>query len=101
MATDAEIATLRRMTALTDQDETYTDSLLGGLIDDLGFNSAAAQVWKERAAGAAGLVDITESGSSRSLSQLAKSYLSMASAITPAEEPTTTGRSFTVGVDRV
>lgn len=102
MATESEIAALRRATALQVDDPVYTDSLLGGLIDDLGFNSASATVWREKAASVAGLVDTTESGSSRSLSQLRKGYLEMASGANPSAEPEVVGgMSFTVPVERV
>jgi hypothetical protein len=101
MADADQIATLRRMTALADDDPVYTDSLLGGMIDDLGFEAAAAQVWREKAAVVAGLVDTTESGSSRNLSQLRKGYLEMASAINPQTPAETGGISYTVGIERV
>lgn len=100
MATESEIARLRRMTALDASDATYTESLLGGMIDDLGFENAASQIWREKAAAAAGLVDMSESGSSRSLSQLRKGYLEMATAVNPSTEAVT-GGSFTVGVERI
>lgn len=100
MASDSEIATVRRMTALAVDDDVYTDSLVGGMIDDLGQTAAVGQIWREKAAATAGLVDITESGSSRALSGLRKGYLEMASAIQP-EEKTEAARSFTVGIDRV
>lgn len=99
MATTDEIAMLRRMTALDADDAVYTDSLLGGMIDDLGIEAAVKQVWREKAAAVSGLVDITESGSSRALSGLRKGYLEMATSI--EEETTSTGRSFTVGIERV
>lgn len=99
MATDTQIAQLRRMTALSEDDSVYTDSLLGGMIDDLGIDPAAKQIWREKAATASGLVDVTESGSSRSLSQLRKGYLEMATATEP--EATVTKRSYTVEIERV
>ena len=99
MASDDQIARLRRMTALDANDPVYTTSLLGGMIDDLGFEAAAAQVWKEKAATVAGLVDTTESGSSRSLSQLRKGYMEMAEGV-DAGVPAT-GGSFTVEIERV
>jgi hypothetical protein len=99
MATDAQIDRMRRVTALTEDDETYTDSLLGGMIDDLGFEAAAAQVWREKAAGVAAMVDTTESGSSRRLSQLRDAYEAMAGTVAP---PAVTGkRSYTVEIERV
>lgn len=99
MATDAQLAQLRRMTALDKDDEVYVDSLLGGMIDDLGMEPASAQIWREKAATAAGLVDVTESGSSRRLSQLRDGFLGMATAVSP--EVTTKGKSFTVEIERV
>lgn len=100
MATTEQIASLRRVTALEAEDEIYTDQLLGGMIDDLGYEAAAATVWREKAASVAGLVDTTESGSSRRLSQLRDGYLAMAKAADPTELGTG-GISFTVGVERV
>lgn len=101
MATESEIASLRRATALSEDDVVYTDSLLGGMIDDLGFEAAAAQIWREKAASVAGLVDTTESGSSRALSQLRDAYLGMADAIHPETEAPASGGSYTVAVERV
>lgn len=102
MATDAELARFRRMTDLESDDETYSDTLLDGMIEDLGFAGAAGQVWREKAASAATLVDTTESGSSRRLSGLKDAYLKMATSVDPADPiPTTAGRSFTVEIDRV
>lgn len=101
MATDAQVERMRRMTALAEDDETYTDSLIGGMIDDLGFEAAAAQIWTEKAAGVAGLVDTTESGSSRALSQLRKAYAEMATSVNPPVDSGSNGRSFTVEIERV
>lgn len=101
MATETEIGMLRRMTALSEDDSIYTDQLLGGMIDDLGMEAAVAQVWIEKAAAVADLVDITESGSSRSLSALRKGYLEMADASKPDDSASSGGRSFTVEIDRV
>lgn len=100
MATETEIGMLRRMTALDADDPIYTDSLLGGMIDDLGMEASVAQVWREKAASVAELVDITESGSSRSLSALRKGYLEMASASTSDDATTGLTRSFTVEIER-
>lgn len=100
MADQSQIESLRRMTALEEDDPTYTDSLLGGMIDDLGFEAAASQIWREKAATVAGLVDMTESGSTRRLSQLRESYLAMGTAVNPPDtvDP---GGSFTVEIERV
>lgn len=101
MATLEQVAQMRRSTALEEDDATYTDSLIGGMIDNLGFPAAAAQIWREKAASVAGLVDTTESGSSRSLSQLRKAYAEMAGAVNPVAEETITSASFTVPIERV
>lgn len=102
MATDDQIASLRRATALEADDPAYTDTLLGGLFDDLGLAAAAAQVWQEKAASYAGLVDTTESGSTRRLSQLHEQAMKMRDAL--AEETDTTlpaTASFVVQIERV
>lgn len=98
MADDATLARFRRMTALEDTDEVYTDAVIDGMIEDLGFEAACAAVWAEKAAGVAGLVDMTESGSTRKLGDLHGQYLAMAEAAGPK---TTGGSSFTVGIERV
>lgn len=99
MATVKEIATVRRMTALDADDPIYTDTLLGGMFDDLALEATVAQVWKEKAAATAGLVDTTESGSSRALGQLRKAALEMAAASVP--EVSSNKRSYTVAIERV
>lgn len=99
MASVDQIAQMRRVTALEEDDEIYTDSLIGGMIDDLGFSAAAAQIWREKAASVAALVDTTESGSSRSLSQLRKAYSEMAGEVNPEVE--LTSASFTIPIERV
>jgi hypothetical protein len=101
MADDATIARFRRTTDLDSSDPIYTDAVVGGMIDDLGFESAAAAVWREKAASVAGLVDTTESGSSRRLSQLREAYLGMATATNPDIDASAGGGSFTVGIERV
>jgi hypothetical protein len=99
VADEATIARFRRMTALAADDAVYTDSVIDGMIEDLGFEAAAASVWREKAAGAAGLVDTTESGSSRKLSQLYDQYLAMGGVI--GGDTDTGGGSYTVEIERV
>lgn len=99
MADEATLARFRRMTALAEDDTIYTDAVIDGMIEDLGFEAAAAAVWQEKAASVAGLVDTTESGSSRRLSQMREAYLGMGSAVGGAVE--STGGSFTVEIERV
>lgn len=77
MASTDDIARLRR---LVDEPgtETYTDQMLGDLIDLYGIERTAAQVWTEKAAVYTALVNVTESGSARQLSDLARNALLMA-----------------------
>jgi hypothetical protein len=70
------------------------------MIEDLGFEAAAAAVWQEKAASVAGLVDVTESGSSRRLSQLKDAYLAMGTAVGGVVQEST-GGTFTVEIERV
>lgn len=101
MATESQIARLRRVTDLSDEDETYTDGLLSALIDEIGLETAASTIWREKAAGYASLIDVTESGSSRRLSQLHDQAIKMAGVVGPVDEGTvTTGGSFVVGIVR-
>lgn len=96
---DAEtIARFRRMTALEDDDLVYTDAVIDGMIEDLGFAAAVAAVWTEKAASVADLVDTTESGSTRKLGDLHDQYLAMAQASNPN---TGVSSSYTVGIERV
>jgi hypothetical protein len=102
MATDDQIAQFRRMTGLSVDDEVYTDSYISNIIDQIGFETAAASVWREKAASVAGLVDMTESGSTRRLSQLYTQYLAMGNTLDPpTTDETTTGGSYTVEIERV
>lgn len=104
VATEDEIAQLRRLTGLAVDDATYTDEVLGTYIDNLGLLPAAAVIWRERAASVAGLVDVTESGSSRKLSQLYSQFLKMGEGLTPEDDDDTTEpgqASFVVGIERV
>ncbi|MET0416545.1 MAG: hypothetical protein ABW022_11050 [Actinoplanes sp.] len=102
MATETELGRFRRATALAADDAVYTDAVIDGMIEDLGYDAAIATVWREKAAAASALVDTTESGSSRSLSQLRKGYLEMANASNPGEvDPGDGGGSFTVEIERV
>jgi hypothetical protein len=99
MADADTIARFRRVTALEDDDAVYTDAVIDGMIEDLGFEAAAAAVWREKAASYASLVDTTESGSSRRLSQLWSQALGMATGVDPVVE--TSGGSYTVEIERI
>lgn len=101
MATQEEIARFRRMTDLPENTEPWTDDYISNIIDQLGFEKAVASAWTEKAAAVASLVDTTESGSSRRLSQLRESYLDMARTLGGADAVDSGQGSFTVGIERV
>jgi len=103
MATVEQIATVRRGADLEASDSIYTDDLIGAMIDVQGVDATIAQVWTEKAAEYAKLVNVTEAGSSRSMSDLSRQALAMAEVyrkkvgvVTPSA-----GRSFTVGIERL
>lgn len=68
MATSDDVALVRTYTD-EDTEDNWTDAQLGVLIDDLGVDSATARVWREKAARYSRLVDVTEAGASRKMSQ--------------------------------
>ena len=85
MATPEELQELRDFSPPVETD----DATLGALFDERGLNGALAYLWDSHAAKTALLVDVTESGSSRKLSQatatatrMAAKYRSLADAET-------------------
>lgn len=80
MASAEEILSLRLLIGQPDNVEPYTDQVLSDRIDaaEGDLDEVAYIIWTEKAASYSGLVDMAESGSSRSLSQLHKNALSMA-----------------------
>ncbi|QPX62561.1 hypothetical protein SEA_WOLLYPOG_8 [Arthrobacter phage Wollypog] len=85
MATAAQITSLRR---ITDGASTYTDQEIGDMFDaGLTERQIAYRVWNEIAASAASLVDVSESGSSRQLSQAHRNALTMAAQYAPEADP--------------
>lgn len=100
MADEETIIRFRRITALDPTDPIYTDAVLDGMIEDLGYETAASTVWREKAASVAGLVDMTESGSSRRLSQLYEQYLEMGGVIGGVDESAGAG-SYVVSIERI
>jgi hypothetical protein len=103
MATTEQVASLRRMVdeATTD---TYTDEALSAIIDaELSVDAAAATVWREKAAKASTLVNITESGSSRSMQQIFENAMKMANFYSTSSEEevvVTTDVPFTSSITR-
>lgn len=79
MADATQIALLRKM--IDEGDSTsYTDEQLTAVLDQAEgeLNIAASEIWQQKAAQYSTLVDVSESGSSRHMSQLAKNALAMA-----------------------
>jgi hypothetical protein len=98
MATPQQVQELRALAAYTDV-EPYDDSQLSALIDDAdSLERVAARLWNEKASKMATLVNISESGSSRSLGDAHKNALGMAKYYkgladeAEAETPIDTGR---------
>lgn len=82
MATIDEVAQLRLMVGEPDN-STYTDAMLGALLDGyatstLALSRAARDIWYQKAASYADLVDISEGGSQRKNGDLQKRALTMA-----------------------
>lgn len=100
------IAALRRMVDEPGT-ETYTDEALSALLDaEESADAAAAGIWREKAARASTLVNVSESGSSRSLQQIYSNALDMAKFYdgrAVAEEPVVEDSAFpfTVAVERL
>jgi len=74
MATLQQIAELRDEIQEPLNQEPYTDDYLGALIDDYGMDEAAHKIWIAKRNAVAALVDISEGGSSRKMSQLFDQY---------------------------
>lgn len=85
MATSEQIALLRQLISEADESNGWTDVALGALIDrytadgisDLDW--AASEVWTQKASAVAELVDMSENGSTRKMSDVHKNFLGMAS----------------------
>lgn len=97
MATESEIAALRAAIGQPANEEPWTDAALGALIDAANgdLNLAAYNAWMSKAASAASMVDISEGGSSRKMSDVHKNALAMAAVykgqISPDSPPVTGG----------
>lgn len=87
MATPAQIAELRIKINEPDDTPPYTDEVLGELIDaaDGDTDAIARTVWQGKAASVAHLVDISEGGSSRKMSDMYKNYLAIADTFAPED----------------
>lgn len=98
MATEEQIARVRR---LTDEPgtEVYSDTDLDVLIEQEGEAGAIAEIWNEKAARYADMVDTSEAGARRSLSQLHEHAMAMAAKW--SEAATTAGGGGSPRVGRI
>lgn len=86
MATAEGIAAFRLLIDEHDDKLPYTDAVLGERLDGSGSPYAlAAEIWREKAASYAGLVNVSESGSSRNLGDLQRQALAMAAELTGSD----------------
>lgn len=87
MANAADIAQLRAFISEPLNEDPYSDQTLAAAIDALGsVREAAADVWRQKAAGVASLVNVSEGGSSRSMGSLYSQYLAMAKEFSESPE---------------
>lgn len=103
MASEDDLNALHRAADIPADDATYPDDLLSALIDNLkSVPAAAAVIWREKAAATSGLVDVSESGSSRKLSDVSKNALEMAKGFDSVVQQTVVvhRRSFTTQIER-
>jgi hypothetical protein len=86
VATKADIDALRLLIAESDDKAPYDDISLSVRLDAAASpEGLAAIIWREKAANYAALVTVSESGSSRSLSDLHKNALAMAKSLSDAD----------------
>lgn len=96
MATVAELARLRDMINEIDNTNGWTDERLETYLtqtstgDVINLRAAASAIWEAKAAEAADLVDVTESSSSRRLSQFFEHAQKMAAQYGATTTPTVT-----------
>lgn len=106
MAELSDILRLRRLIGEPDDVEPWTDEVLAAIIDGAAdLNTAALEVWEGKAAASASMVDTTESGSSRKMSQVNDQALKMIAyfkglTTTPTLPPDLTGFAYTIPIER-
>ena len=87
MATAEEIAAFRLLIVEEKDELPYSDAKLSERLDLATSREAlAAEIWREKAANFAHLVSVSESGSSRQLSDLHKNALAMAETFGKADQ---------------
>jgi hypothetical protein len=77
VATSGDITTVRQQTdELTET--TFSNVVVGALVDELGVAGASAEIWRRKAAKFSSMVNVSEAGASHSFGDLAKNALLMA-----------------------
>lgn len=96
MADATQIADLRRLTGETGS-TTYSDEELSARIDAANgdLRTVAADIWEEKAATYAEMVDISEAGSSRKNGELYKNAIAMHAFFTDEETVSAAGATTT------
>jgi hypothetical protein len=76
----ADVSDIRDVRENVDElnEDNYSDSYISALIDSSGVAGASAEIWRKKAASFAALVNTSEAGASRSLSDLSKNAKTMA-----------------------
>lgn len=101
MATAEEIAALRLLIAEPEPD-TYSDEVLDARLGTAANEYALAyEIWTEKAASAAGLVDMSEGGSSRKLGDVYEQALGMAEAMRERSQSATSPPTDATRVKRL
>lgn len=102
MATPQQIVELRFEVKEPDNIEPYTDQFLSDMLDTYGASGSAQRVWIAKRNAVANLVDITEGGSSRKMSQLFDNYEKIVNSYqaTPEAAASTARRSMTRAATR-
>jgi hypothetical protein len=94
MATQDAIDAFRVLIGNPPNEDPYLDSQLGARLDAASSPAVlAGTIWRERAASFASLVNVSESGSSRSLGDLYKNALAMATSFESQAADSGTGGS--------
>jgi hypothetical protein len=87
VATESEIAYVRDLIGEPDDSNGWSDERIGTIIDgSTSLRLAASDIWGVKASKFTKMVDITESGSSRKMSQLFSNALAMQKALREDEE---------------
>lgn len=77
MASASDITEVRSNTGFSDNEDPWTDEVLGALIDGGSVAGATAHIWAQKVVEASELVDVTEAGASHKFSDIFKNAAAM------------------------